>query len=415
MTTLSPSPSAAISLLNAKAVRERVELVMTKGRAGELASLEVIPGCMEQAVRWVLDECEHNYPDYQIPPHGCWRSFETGGMDRWSMLAGAREFETAEDMLKSAGDLAVVTAVMNVALRPSWSYSEAVSGNAYSDQQGRALAVLSMFAAGTFSAMPEDPLRVDAHALIRLESAEIAAGLQLDADDDLEDITKLSHLLKRLGEAIGLRPDLFERNDEIRPGCLMACLAENALDGQLDASAVLDAVLEGLTPLWQGGAVLDDVILGDAWQHSSLFADLPAAGVMPFHLPALEVVYSLIEPFALAGIGISGLEELPGLADIDHAALFIACGAIKPRLEKAWLPLDGAIELRAVCLGLSAELADELRSELDVDRETLPLTCVLEAGSSRAGRKILRENPLTSEKAAKILGGGGVFWLPFRA
>ncbi|MEP0236005.1 MAG: DUF1688 family protein [Roseibium sp.] len=407
--------SAAVSILSVETAVVRTQQILQAAYDGKIIGLRIHPERLQTAVSWAAAEVEKNYPDHQIPPLGCWRHFETGEIDRWGMLAGARGFETAEEMLRSAGDLAVLSAVMDVALRPDWTFVEPVSGVAFEGALGRSLATLAMFTAGTFSAEPNDPLRVDAHALIRLEEAEIADGVQLTELEDGSEISQLTALLRRLGETIGLRPDLFELEDEIRPGCLLQNLSLQETDGILKASNIVDGLLDGLSPLWQGGAMLDEVILGDTWQHEGALKVGLASDLVPFHLPALAIFYSLIEPLAWVGLSVDDLEAVPGLANLEHAALFLACGAIEFETDTSETSETQALELRASTLGLLSELAQKLRDKLDADETSLPMTCVQEGGTLPAGRLIARENPEAWRKASKILGGGGVFWLPFRA
>ncbi|MBS8262484.1 DUF1688 family protein [Roseibium polysiphoniae] len=407
--------SAAVSILSVETIGVRTQQILQAAYDGKISGLRIYPERLQTAVDWASAEIEKNHPDHQIPPLGCWRQFEAGAMDRWGMLAGARGFQSAEEMLRSAGDLAVLSAVMDVALRPEWTFVEPISGHAFDGALGRALAALTMFAAGTFSAEPDDPLRVDAHALIRLEEAEIAAGLQLSESEDSSEISQLTALLRRLGETIGLRPDLFELKDEVRPGCLLQNLSTQSTDGVLHAPDIVEGLLDGLSPLWQGGAMLDEVILGDTWRHTSSMQAITASDLVPFHLPTLAIFYSFIEPLAWVGLSVGDLEAIPGLANLEHAALFLACGAVEFETDTPETSEKQAVELRAITLGLLSELAKRLRSELDADETSLPLTCVQEGGTLPAGRAIARENPEAWRKASKILGDGGVFWLPFRA
>ncbi|WP_162009421.1 DUF1688 family protein [Labrenzia sp. CE80] len=401
--------------MSVETIGVRTQQILQAAYDGKVSGLRIYPERLQTAVNWASAEIEMNYPDHQIPPLGCWRQFESGAMDRWGMLAGARCFQSAEEMLKSAGDLAVLSAVMDVALPPDWTFVEPISGDVFDGALGRSLAALTMFAAGTFSAEPHDPLRVDAHALVRLEEAEIADGLQLNELEDSSEISQLTALLRRLGETIGLRPDLFELNDEVRPGCLLQNLSAQSTDGVLKATDIVDGLLDGLSPLWQGGAMLDEVILGDTWQHTSSMQAMSVSDLVPFHLPALAIFYSFIEPLAWVGLSVSDLETVSGLANLEHAALFLACGVIEFETDTSETSHKQAVELRAMTLCLLSELAKRLRSELDADETSLPLTCVQEGGTLPAGRAIARKNPEAWRKASKILGDGGVFWLPFRA
>ncbi|MBD1544772.1 DUF1688 family protein [Roseibium aggregatum] len=418
--TASSNSSKADRLLTARAVRERAEAVFEAAQAGSLAHVAVDLGKLPEVVARTVAAIETGYPDFQIPPFGCWRAFEAGGHDRWSALAGARGFDTPEAFLRAAADLAILSHVLSVPVRDGWALNDAMTGETFSGREGLAVGVLSMFAAGSFSADPADPLRADAHALIRLEEDEIAWGLQLDRNRDGEMILSVTELLRRLGEATGLRPDLFEVDGATRPGYVVDRFFADSANAPVELTALLEALLDGLSPMWQGGAQLDDVTLGDAWHHSTLLQDLDAPGIVPFHLPAQEMAYALVEPFAWVGVEVAGLDGLTGLANLEHAALFLDTGVLTFKGAPDAEPdgpaaLDLAIELRALTIALIDRLATTLRQELDAPEGALPLTCIMEGGTIPAGREVLLKNGEFYRKIARILAAGGVNWLPFGA
>lgn len=412
--------SRADRLLTARAVRERSEAVFEAAQAGGLAHVAVDQAKLPDAVARTVSAIETGYPDFQIPPFGCWRAFEAGGQDRWSAIAGARGFDRPEDFLRAAADLAILAHALSVPLRDGWTLNDPVTGETVAGREGLAVGVLTMFAAGSFSADPADPLRADAHALIRLEDDEIAWGLQLDRNLDSEAIGSITALLRRLGEAAGLRPDLFEAGGVTRPGHLVDRFFAGSADEPVQLPALLGALLDGLSPMWQGGAKLDDVTLGDAWRHAALLQDWDAPGIVPFHLPAQEMAYALVEPFAWVGVEVSGLDGLTGLANPEHAALFLDTGVLEIKdgadaEAEGAAALDRAIELRALTVALFDRLAEALREKLEAPDGALPLTCIMAGGTLPAGRQVLVENGEFHRKTARILAAGGVNWLPFGA
>ncbi|WP_346900347.1 DUF1688 family protein [uncultured Roseibium sp.] len=419
MTTPSTS-SLADRLLTARAVRDRAAAVFEAAQAGGLTHVGVDLANLPAAVARTVTAIETAYPDFQIPPFGCWRAFEAGGHDRWSALAGARGFETPDAFLCAAADLAILCHVPSVPLRDDWSLTDTITGETLSGREGLAVGVLSMFAAGSFSADPADPLRADAHALIRLEDDEIVWGLQLDRNRDSDTVRSITELFRRLGEASGLRPDLFEIDGATRPGHLVVPFFAASASAPVELAKLLEALLDGLSPMWQGGAKLEDVTIGDAWHHSALLQDLDAPGIVPFHLPAQEMAYALVEPFAQAGVEVVGLDDLTGFANLEHAALFLDAGVLTLKDVGDADPdgpvaLDRAIELRALTVILLDRLAVALRNDLEAPEGALPLTCVMEGGTLQAGREVLLKNGELQRKTARILAAGGVNWLPFGA
>ncbi|POF34427.1 DUF1688 family protein [Roseibium marinum] len=390
-------------------------------QAGTLAHVRVDLAKLGDALVTVLETTRENYPDFQIPPYGIWRDFEAGGIDRWGAMASARNFETAEDMLAAAADLAVLGTFMKTRHPQGWTFEDRMTGTSATGRQASALAAFHMFAAGSFSAEMTDPYRVDAETLIRLDAEELAFGLQWELADDAGLLEDMQRHLKRLGEALALRPDLFSEGDAIRPGSLATRLAKDG-GGAVSAGTLLDHLLEALAPVWEGGAQEGEISLGDSFGHSALPAALPeeeSVIVVPFHLAAQEMVYALVEPFAWAGLEVAGLEDLTAPADEIHAALFVHTGAMAVRTAADELTFqeerDRMIELRAVSSALTDRLAELLRRELEVPADQLPLTCILEGGTHRAGRRILERGAGDLSKLGKFMNPGPVFWLPFGA
>ena len=52
------------------------------------------------------------------------------------------------------------------------------------------------------------------------------------------------------------------------------------------------------------------VNLGDVWRHSQITGPGLTAGLVPFHKLSQWLTYSLIEPMLVAGITVTGLDEL---------------------------------------------------------------------------------------------------------
>ncbi|WP_299810170.1 DUF1688 family protein [uncultured Roseibium sp.] len=398
-------------------VRRQAHRFLDLAQAGTLAHVRVDLAKLADALVTVLETTRKTYPDFQIPPYGIWRDFETGGIDRWGAMASARNFETAEDMLAAATDLAVLGAFMKTRHPQDWTFEDRMTGTVATGRQASALAAFHMFAAGSFSAEMTDPYRVDAETLIRLDKEELAFGLQWDPEGDAELLEDMQRHLKRLGEALALRPDLFSEGDTTRPGLVATRLAKDS-DGTVSAGKLLDHLLEALAPVWDGGAQEGEIALGDSFAHSAL-PDDDAASAVPFHLAAQEMVYALVEPFAWAGLEIAGLEDLTPPADEIHAALFVHTGVLEVRTAAGALTFqeeqDRMVELRAVSSALTDQLAELLRGELGVPVDQLPLTCILEGGTHRAGRRILEDDAGELGNLERFMNPGSVFWLPFGA
>jgi hypothetical protein len=117
---------------------------------------------------------------------------------------------------------------------------------------------------------------------------------------------------------------------------------------------------------------------------------------VPFHKLSQWLSYSLIEPIQMAGIEVSGVDALTGLAEYRNGGLFVDRGVLAPKrrdvIEIVHDPGDEVVvEWRALTVALLDRVADKVRDELGMDRESLPLAKVLEGGTWRAGRKAALE------------------------
>lgn len=407
--------SSVLAVFDPREIRRRAHHLLDLAADMQLKHVQVDVSRLGDALLTLLETTKDSYPDFHIPPYGVWRDFEVGGIDRWAALADARAFEGAEHMLTAAADLAILAAYMKTMHPPAWSFEDPMTGTRVSGKHASALAAFHMFAAGSFSSEMTDPYRVDAETLIRMEKDELASGLQWDLQDDTDLLEAMQKHLKRLGEALALRSDLFSEGYFTRPGLLMVRAAREA-EGAVSAHNLLDRLLEALAPVWPGGAESGEITLGDSFAHSPL-TGADGAAVYPFHLAAQEMVYSLVEPYAWAGLEVADLELLTAPADDMHAALFVRSGVLKikdgPEAPTEDGVRDRMVEIRGVTTALTDRLADLLRAELEVPEEQLPLTCILEGGTSRAGERALQQSDGELQKLGRFLNPGGVFWLPF--
>ncbi|MET1413635.1 DUF1688 family protein [Roseibium sp. HPY-6] len=409
--------NSKLALFKPQEIRRRSDDLLRQAIGSGLKHVQVDMSKLGDTLLTVLETTKENYPDFHIPPYGVWRDFEAGGIDRWAALVNARAYENAGEMLTAAADLAFLSAYMKTMHPLDWVYEDQMTETRVSGKKASALAAFHMFASGSFSSEMTDPYRVDAETLIRMEKDELASGLQWDLQDDADLLEAMQQHLKRLGEALALRSDMFSEGYFTRPGLLMVQMARED-ENAVSAEKLLDKLLEALAPVWQGGAALEDITLGDSFLHSSLQDGEPAS-VFPFHMAAQEMVYSLVEPFAWAGLEVSDLDLLTAPADDAHAALFVQTGVLKikdgPEAPTEAGVRDRMIEIRAITSALTDKLAELLRRELEVPAEQLPLTCILEGGTSRAGNRILEKSGNETAKLGRYLNPVAVFWLPFGA
>lgn len=408
-------------LLGAEAVRARSRLLTERVADGESAHFVLRRERLGDVRDRVVSLVRERFPDGAVPLHSRWRHFEAGGLDRWGQLAAVRAWSSAAEAARAAADLAIVSVLLDAGAGPDWRYVEAATGETVARSEGLAIASVAMFAAGSFSGVPADPLRADAEALAALSVEELAAGFQAGPENPLVGLEGRRTLLVRLAAAVRDRPDLFAREDGPRPGGIVDALAARADGGRLPATEILAAVLEGLGPVWPGRIALAGRPLGDAWRHPGLAPRVAAAGgpavgadIVPFHKLSQWLAYSLVEPLGLLGIAVTDLDGLTGLAEYRNGGLFLDAGVLAlrdPADAGRPHPVDSplVVEWRALTVSLLDEVAPLVREAFGVDAAALPLCAILEGGTWLAGRRIAAERRPGGGPPIDVTSDGTVF------
>ena len=87
MSLANPETSAALTLLSAKAVRDRAHRMLAIGLEDKLPNFRIDLDRMDGAVDLVLETTRKAYPSFDVPFHSRWRHFVTNGDDRWVAVA----------------------------------------------------------------------------------------------------------------------------------------------------------------------------------------------------------------------------------------------------------------------------------------------------------------------------------------
>lgn len=398
-TTAADSPAAAIrDLMTPEAVRTRCGEILATGLAGGLAWFDVDPGRLAETADRVVAEIRTNYPSLDVPFHSRWRHFEFNGVDLWAKRAEQAELN-GSDLAVAAGDLAIISVLLDAGAGPDWIYEDADTGLRLGRSEGLALASLRLFETGALSSTANDPLRADADALIALTPERLGEVFQVGPKNPLVGLEQRAGLLQKLGQAVAARPDVFGAADAARPGNILLWLKQQ---GDVQARDILLALLDTLTGIWPSPVRIGDVPLGDVGRHPAVSRADASSGVVPFHKLSQWLSYSLIEPLQQSGTSVTALDGLTGLAEYRNGGLFIDTGVLSlkdPTLSgQAHAPSSELIvEWRALTVALLDRIADDVRTALGVDADTLPLASVLQGGTWSAGRQI----------AAELREGGG--------
>jgi hypothetical protein len=409
---LTPLEGDALSLLSARAVRERAHRMRELCEDGKLQHWRIEMGRLDAVADYVVETIWDNYPLLNIPFHARWRHFAAGGHDRWAALQAKARWKNAGEKARAAFDLVIISVLLDAGAGPAWHYRDA-RGSVLSRSEGLAVASLEMLASGAFSSNADDPLRVDAARLRELSADDLRRGFQVSEANPLVGLESRASLLNSLGKACLASPDVFAREDEARPGGLFDHLAAESENG-IGADAVLHALLRHLGSIWPSRLSLGGIPLGDTWQHPRLKSDDETNGLVPFHKLSQWLAYSLIEPLQGAGLKVSDIDALTGLPEYRNGGLFIDLGALAAHDASALNQTHGVdslfiIEWRALTVALLDDIAERVRARLELDASRLPLACVLEGGTWAAGRRIARQKRADGSPPLKIASDGTVF------
>ncbi|KAL1411334.1 hypothetical protein Q8F55_002285 [Vanrija albida] len=384
----------------------------------------------------------------KIPPHCRKNHFVTQTprpIDRIADLLENPQFPSRDKPVERAAtliDLYIVSVLLDAGAGNQWTYTERdASGNlTWEGGRSEALAVASyhMFVNGVFSAVPGDPLRVDAKALKALTPAILAKNFQVTDTNPMSGLEGRANLLIQLGGALEARPDIVRSG---RPGDILYYLQPTLKTGGpkpiLSLVTFWDTLFTLLAPIWPSRTTLaeyPDQVLGDVWYCPSLARSHDAIGdqrfegdaLVPFHKLTQWLCYSLLEPIESVagwrvdpGPGQTGLPEYRnGGLLVDHELLTLRPNSLPNGAYpngRDGLPVlapshPAVVEWRAVTVIALDLIHQGICDKLGLTHDQLNLAQVLEASTWKGGREIAKlKRPLTAGPPIEIISDGTVF------
>jgi hypothetical protein len=408
---VTPEAAAALSLLNAEAVRARAHHLLAKAVEDQLPHFRVDLSRLDPTADFVLATTRSAYPTLQVPFHSRWRHFTRHGEDRWAAIDRKTPWKDRAARARAAFDLAIVSVLLDAGAGAAWRYRDA-AGELIGRSEGLAIASLDMFAAGAFSADPRTPLRAD--ALQHLDAEVLARGFQISEQNPLIGIDARADLLRRLGATVSANPKIFGLHDTPRPGGLFDHFVTLAADGRLEAATILSELLKHLGPIWPSRLSLGDVPLGDCWRHPAMRTADATNALVPLHKLSQWLAYSLIEPLQDFGIDVVAIDGLTGLAEYRNGGLFIDSDILVLRdPQEAVRDHDVGstlvVEWRALTVALLDKIAAALRDRLHLDATSFPLAKALEGGTWAAGRALAKQRREDASPPLRVVSDGTVF------
>jgi hypothetical protein len=260
-----------------------------------------------------------------------------------------------------------------------------------------------MFRAGGFSTDPTKPLRVDAAGLRSMDAAMLARYFQVDEGNPIVGLDGRAALLRRLGDAM-----------VVRPGELLDAAMSRAYDAHLQAAELLKQVLDKFSCIWPSALMVGLFPVGDAGRHPAVKTCDVTDQIVPFHKLSQWLTYSLFEPLQWAGLTVTGIDELTALPEYRNGGLLIDLGVICPRqsfdpAKPYAISSELVVEWRALTVTLLDRLLPMVRQQLGLGSE-FQLPHMLQGGTWSAGRMIARElRPPSGPSPLPILADGTVF------
>jgi hypothetical protein len=265
-----------------------------------------------------------------------------------------------------------------------------------------------MFLSGIMSS-DRKSLRADSTGLKNVSVADLKKFFQVSPTNPLVGVEGRVQLLNNLAKALENKK-IFKDG---RPGNIIDYVTQK-YGKKVPATGLLRAVLDGLGSIWPGRLSSADVNLGDVWIHSQLGKAGTLETLVPLHKLSQWMTYSLIEPILEAGIEVTGVEDLTGLAEYRNGGLLLDSGLLSLKkaddAATAWSPdSDLIIEWRSLTVYLLDQIGQEVQKAIGKTPQEFPLAKVLEGGTWWAGRFLAQEKRAGGNPPLNIKSDGTVF------
>lgn len=392
------------------AIRERCEQLFSLAQRDELAHFALHLDRLEDVVRATCGEIRANYPDLEVPLHSRWRHFGAGNVDRESILNRRLTLLPPRARCRAKIELAIVSVLLDAGAGESWIYIEAPHATTYSRSEGLAVASFHSFASGVFG---DVPYTVSGSKLNALTAEQLAEAFQVSESNPLLGLEGRAALLNRLGAVVEAQKEDFQ-GAEGRLGGLLESIEALGQDGEVEAGKLLTLMLTVFASIWPGRIVVEHHNLGDVWKHGKITGQGLTNGLIPFHKLSQWLTYSLLEPLREAGVTVTHLDQLTGLAEYRNGGLFIDGGVISLRdpslASQSHHPSSELIiEWRALTVALLDRVARGVRDTFGMSEEELPLGSILQGGTWSLGRTLAAERRRHAAPPLVIDSDGTIF------
>lgn len=393
-------------LRSTRAIRERSAVLAGRALAGESEHFVVRPERRPAVVEQVVRTVRALGPIFDAPLHGRLRHFDAGGRRRTHALEARIGDLDPVERARAKVDLIVPSVLLDAGAGPDWGFFD--EGVRYTRSEGLAIASLRLFESGALSASGQD-LRTHADQLVMMTPSDLGRALQVGRDNPLVGLEGRSLVLTSLGRSITARPDLFPGS---RPGGLVDWALSSARRGELPASVLLEALLEGLEEVWPGRVRLAGRPLGDTWAHPALGQG--GGGLIPFHKLSQWLTMSLVEPLLEAGLTLTTPGSLTPLAEYRNGGLLLDLGVLElrdeaDRREPHTIDSPLVVEWRALTVDLLDQIVPAVADELGLSPASVRCCNLLAWATWAAGRQVARDARPDGGPPLSLVSDGTVF------
>ncbi len=398
-------------MMSPRAVRERCGQIFSLAKRGELSHFVLHEVRLPAVVAAVWEETKLNYPDGKVPFHSRWRHFGAGGVPREAILDAKLASLPPIERARAKIELAVVSVLLDAGAGDAWTYRDADARRSFGRSEGLAVASFDCFVRGLFG---DGPLRVTAEKLCDFSAAALGEAFQVSEKNPLPGLDGRADLLRQLGQVIKLNQEAFAGAPGRLGGMLEPIATLAGSEGTVDAENILVFILKTFGPIWPGRISIGGCALGDVWKHSQVVGPGETDKLVAFHKLSQWLTYSLLEPLAEAGVRVVNVDGLTGLAEYRNGGLLVDSGVLELRdpsegLVRHHPSAELVVEWRALTVSLLDQLAAQLRSQLGLSNEDLPLAKILQGGTWSLGRKLAAERRPHATPPIGIESDGTVF------
>ncbi len=410
--TVSEPQKAVAYIRSTQTIREHCRQVLKRLEQDQSDYFLYHPDKWSEICDLVLEVSHSSYPDGKIPLHSRWRHFNAGDIDRLQVLNEELRSLSILEKARIQFELVILSVLLDAGAGDRWSYHDHSNGKSYTRSEGLAIASLHMYKSGLFSSDPNNrKFYADGERLQKLRVEDLAQAFQVSDKNPLEGLDGRCALLNKLGEVISKQSQFFH---EKRLGNIFNHFYKKASEKKftLVAEEILSSVLQAFSDIWPGRLSINGTNIGDVGRHQHVRGQFETDTLVPFHKLSQWLSYSLVEPLQDAGVTITQLDSLTGLAEYRNGGLFLDGGLLSlkdPKLmEQAHSPHSELItEWRALTICFLDILAEKIRVMLK--EPNLPLGNILQGGTWTAGRKLAFERRKDGGSPLRIISDGTVF------